>query len=177
MTRILLALIAVTLAGCASTPSDQELLAGPHAVQHLTEGRPVDVPAALADFKPTAPYSTRYDLVLPGRRGAYRVSGPQAIFFSAYPSTELKLYKLERGVEQDDRNLKVRARTESLTLILDIPTDVWVELETAREGDGLYRLTPRAPLPPGEYAFMSQVDNARWQKYPRKVRLYSFGVD
>jgi hypothetical protein len=177
MTRILLALIALTLASCVSTPSDQELLAGPNAVQHLTEGRPVDVPPALADFKATAPYSTRYDLVLTGRRATFRVAGPQPIFLSAYPSSGIKLYRLERGVEKDDRNLKVRARTESLTLVLEIPTDVWVEVESSREGDGLYRVAPRAPLPPGEYAFMSQADNERWQKYPLKVRLYSFGVD
>src|SRR5262249_9359562 len=122
MTRILLALTVLTLASCVSTPSDQELLAGPHAVHHLTDGRPVDVPPALADFKPTAPYSTGYDLVLAGRRGAFRVAGSQPIFLSAYPSSEIKLYRLERGVEQDDRNLKVRARMEGVTLVLEIPT-------------------------------------------------------
>jgi hypothetical protein len=176
MTPLLLALIGLTLAACA--PSDQELLAPPHAVQHLTDGRPVDLPSALAEFKQVAPYSTRADLVLPGRRSPFRVVGPQPTFFSRYPSPDIKLYRMERGVEHDDRNLKVRIGSAfSSANWLVIPNDVWVELETAREADGLYRATPRAPLPPGEYAFMSQVDNERWQKFPSKVRLYSFGVD
>ena len=176
MTRLLIALIGLTLAGCA--PSDQDLMAPPNAVQHLADGRPVDVPPALAEFKPVAPYSTRADLVLPGRRAPFRVGGPQPIFFSRYPSPDIKLYKMERGVEHDDRNVKVRVRSAGpLTPVLEIPSDVWVELEVSREGDGLYRVTPRAPLPAGEYAFMVQVDNERWQKAPSKVRLYSFGVD
>lgn len=28
-----------------------------------------------------------------------------------------------------------------------------------------------------EYAFLSQVDLERWQKYPGRVRIYAFGVD
>ena len=36
---------------------------------------------------------------------------------------------------------------------------------------------PRAPLPRGEYALLSQVDMDRWQKYPSTVRIYSVGVD
>jgi hypothetical protein len=54
---------------------------------------------------------------------------------------------------------------------------VVVELEASREANGLYRATPVAPLQPGEYAFLSQVDLDRWQKYPGRVRTYAFGVD
>jgi hypothetical protein len=115
---------------------------------------------------------------LPGRRAAFRVGGPQPTFLSRYPSPEIKLYKMERGVEKDDRNVKVRVGSAGpLTPVFEIPRDVWVELETAREADGLYRVILRGPLSPGEYSFMSQVDNERWQKAPSKVRLYSFGVD
>jgi hypothetical protein len=59
----------------------------------------------------------------------------------------------------------------------EIPRDVVVELEASRETDALYRVTPIAPLPPGEYAFLSQIDLDRWQKYPGRVRTYAFGVD
>jgi hypothetical protein len=177
MTRPLVALIVLVLTGCA--PSAQELLAGPNAVQHLAERGPVDIPPALAELKPVAPYSTRFDLVLPGRRAAFRVGSATPTFFSIYPSPEIKLFRLERGVEHDDRNLKVRARAADAlgTPRAEIPRDVVVELESSREGDGLYRVTPIAPLPPGEYGFLSRVDLDRWQKYPARVRIYAFGVD
>lgn len=177
MTRPVVALIVLLLTGCA--PSAQELLAGPNAVQHLAEGRPVDIPPAVAELKPVAPYSTRFDLVLPGRRAAFRVGGAMWTFLSIYPSPEIKLFRLEPGVEHDDRNLKVRVRAANAfgTPRFEIPGDVVVELQTSREGDGLYRVTPIGPLPPGEYAFLSQVDLDRWQKYPSRVRIYAFGVD
>jgi hypothetical protein len=150
-------------------------MAPPNAVQHLVDGRPVEIPPALAEFKPVAPYSTRADLVLPGRRAPFRVAGLQPTFLSRY---EIMLFRMERGVEHDDRNLKVRVGSAGpISPVFEIPRDVWVEVESAREGDGLYRVTPRTALPPGEYAFMSQIDGERWQKYPTKVRLYAFGVD
>jgi hypothetical protein len=161
MTRPLMALIVLVLTGCA--PSAQELLAGPNAVQHLAESRT----------------SSRFDLVLPGRRAAFRVGSATPTFLSIYPGPEIKLFRLERGVEHDDRNLKVRVRAADAlgTSRFEIPRDGVVELEASPEGDGLYRVTPIAPLPPGEYAFLSQVDLDRWQKYPGRVRIYAFGVD
>ena len=125
--------------------SAEELLAGPNAVKYLADGRAVDIPSALGELKAVA-----------------------------YPAPEIKLFRLERGVEHEDRNLKVRVRSG---VGFEIPADVVVELDTSREGDGLYRVILRAPLPPGEYAFLSQTDMDRWQKYPLKVRIYSVGVD
>jgi len=111
------------------------------------------------------PFTKQFDLVLPGRRAAFRVRGPRPTFLSIYPSPAIRLFRLERGDDLDDRNLKARGWVE-------------VELEVSREGDGrLYRVTPRGALPPGEYAFMSQGDFERFNKYPNKAKLYSFGVD
>jgi hypothetical protein len=177
--RLLIAPIVLVLTGCVAAPSARELLAGPNAVQHLVEGRPRDIPPELAELKSVAPYSTRFDLVLPGRRAAFRVGNSRPTFLSIYPGTEMNLFRLEPGVEHDDRNLKVRVRAADAwgTPRFEIPRDVVVELEASREGDGLYRVTPASPLPPGEYAFLSQVDLDRWQKYPHRVRIYAFGVD
>ena len=178
MTHILRGAIAIALvvAGCA--PSAQELLAGPNAVQHLADGRAGDIPPELAELKPTAPYSTRYDLVVPGRRAAFRV-GATAAFLSIYPGPEMKLFRLERGVEMDDRNLKVRVGTGDGfgTVRFEIPRDVLIELAASSEANGLYRVTPVATLAPGEYAFLSQADFDRWQKYPGRMKIYTFGVD
>jgi hypothetical protein len=80
MTRLIIAVTVLVLAGCA--PSEQELLAGPNAVQHLAEGRTSDIPPALAELKAVAPYSTRYDMVLPGRRAAFRVGSGTPTFLS-----------------------------------------------------------------------------------------------
>ena len=176
MTRLLLAMIGLVLASCA--PSDRDLLAGPNAVQHLAEGRPVDIPAALAvPIQAAGPFSPRWDLVLPGRRAAFRVSGPRPTFLSIYPGPEIRLFSLEVGTDHDDRNLKAEVSMDGLKLRLKFRRGVEIELEVSREGDSLYRVTPRGPLPPGEYAFMSQVDAELWGKYPQKARLYSFGVD
>lgn len=176
MTRLLLAMIGLVLASCA--PSDRDLLAGPNAVQRLADGRSVDIPPTLAELQRIG--STRFDLVLPGRRASFRVSGATWTFLSIYASPEIKLFRLRPGVEDDDRNLKVRVVSAGAFSIprFEIPSDVAVELQTSREGDGLYRVTLIGPLPPGEYAFLSQVDLDRWQEYPyRGVRTYAFGVD
>ena len=111
MTRLFAALIVLVVTGCA--PSAQELLAGPNAVRHLAEGRPVDIPPSLAELKHVAPFSTRFDLVLPGHRATFRVRGEPLIFLSIYPSSEIKLFRLEPGVEHDDRNLRVRGRAST----------------------------------------------------------------
>jgi len=176
MTRLLLIGIGLVLASCAL--SDQDLLAGPNAFQYLREGRPVDIPPALAKLEPDNYFHAfGYDLVLPGRRAAFRAGGPQPTFFSIYPGPDIRLVRLKRGDDHDDRNLKVVKGRRGTSLVPMIPSDVMVELEVSREGDGLYRVTPRGPLPPGEYAFMSRVDAERWDKYPSKARLYPFGVD
>src|SRR5262245_24968068 len=169
MTRLVLVMICLMLASCF--PSETQLLAGPNAVQHLAEGRPVDIPPMIAVLQAEAPFAPRFNLVLPGHRAPFRVSGPQPTFFSIYPGPEIRLFRLVRGDDHDDRNLKVR------TGPLRILPAMEVELDVLREGDGLYRVTPRGPLLPGEYAFMSQVDLEGWKKYPSKVKLYSFGVD
>jgi hypothetical protein len=169
---LLLAMIGLVLASCA--PSDRDLLAGPNAVQHLAEGRPVDIPSAVANMRAAAgPFSARWDLVLPGRRAAFRVSGPRPTFLSMYPGPEIRLYRLEVGTDYDDRNLKTAIKGYGYEILRNQE----VELEVSREGDSLYRVTPRGQLPPGEYAFVSQVDAEVWRKYPSKARLYSFGVD
>jgi hypothetical protein len=167
-------MIGLVLASCA--PSDRDLLAGPNAVQHLAEGRPVDIPSAVAKLIAAAsPFSARWDLVLPGRRAAFRVSGPRPTFLSIYPGPEIRLYRLGVGADHDDRNLKTAIQGFGYEILRNQE----VELEVSREGDSSYRVTPREPLPPGEYAFMSQVDAEVWRKYPRGAgaRLYSFGVD
>jgi hypothetical protein len=84
---------------------------------------------------------------------------------------EIRLFRLERGDNFEDRNLKILAGP------FEAVRDVEIELDVSREGDGLYRVTPRGPLPPGEYAFMSQVDFEYFKKEFVKVKLYGFGVD
>ena len=170
MTRLLLIVIGLMLASCV----DPHSVAGPNALQHLAEGQPIDIPPAFAETRSRVPFTKQFDLVLPGRRSAFRVRGPRPTFLSIYPSPAIRLFRLERGDDLDDRNLKARGWAGGW----EIPRDVEVELEVSREGDGrLYRVTPRGPLPPGEYAFMSQVDFERFSKYPNKAKLYSFGVD
>jgi hypothetical protein len=162
-------MIGLMLASCV----DPHSVAGPNAVQHLAEGQAVDIPSAFAETRSAVPFTDQFHLILPGHRAAFRVSGPRPTFLSIYPSPAIRLFRLERGDKLDDRNLKARGSAGGWRILRDVE----VELEVSREGDGLYRVTPRGPLAPGEYAFMSQVDYERFIKYPNKAKLYSFGVD
>jgi hypothetical protein len=81
---------------------------------------------------------------------------------------------MEPGVEKDDRNLKGRTADGKLALSRERAVDLHVD----REANGLFRVTPRGPLSPGEYAFVSQVDMDLWQKKsPFRMRVFDFGVD
>ncbi|HKQ58817.1 MAG TPA: hypothetical protein VJY35_13195 [Candidatus Eisenbacteria bacterium] len=174
MTRFLLltlTLSALVLAACGL--SDHDLLAGPSAVQHLVDGRPVELKGSLAGFQ-SPPYSQRFDMVLTGRRSSYRISEKEPVFFSPYPGSEIILFRMEAGVEKDDRNIKGRTADGKLALSRERAVDLSVE----REANGLFRVTPRGPLAPGEYAFVSQVDMDLWlKKSPFRMRVFDFGVD
>jgi hypothetical protein len=161
----------LTLTACGL--SDQELLAGPSAVQHLVGGRPVDLKGALAGFQ-SPPNSQRFDMVLPGRRSVYRISEREPVFLSPYPGNEVILFRLEPGVEKDDRNMKGRTADGKLALSRERAVDLSAE----REANGLFRVRPRSPLAPGEYAFVSRVDMDLWlKKSPFRMRVFDFGVD
>src|SRR5262245_58967958 len=126
MTRLFLAVIALALTACGL--SDQDLLAGPSAVQHLVDGQPVELKGALAGLQ-SPPYSSRFDMVLPGRRSAYRVSEKDPVFFSPYPGSEVVLFRMEAGVEKDDRNIKGRVTDGKLALSRERAVDLSVERE------------------------------------------------
>jgi hypothetical protein len=174
MTRFLfLALSVLILAACGL--SDQELLAGPSAVEHLVEGRPVELKGSLAKLEMNeGPYSRRFDMVLAGRRSSYRVSERQPVFLSPYPGGDIILFRMEAGGEKDDRNIKGRTADGKLALSRERAVDLSVE----REASSLFRVTSREPLAPGEYAFVSQVDMDLWlKKSPFRMRVFDFGVD
>ena len=88
-------------------------------------------------------------------------------FLSGYQAGDLTLVRLKPGDDHDDRNLKVMVRAGKF----EIPVEETVELVVDGEPGGLLRLTPRLSLEPGEYGFVSPIDDRL------RAKMFDFGVD
>ncbi len=108
---------------------------------------------------------TRYDEK--GWRATYRVNDRRPTFLSGYQAGDLTLVRLKPGDDHDDRNLKVMVRAGKF----EIPVEETVELVVDGEPGGLLRLTPRLSLEPGEYGFVSPIDDRL------RAKMFDFGVD
>jgi hypothetical protein len=88
---------------------------------------------------------------------------------------EMPLVRLQPG--SNDRNLKYSSSPRTPLRRLDDPegtrTEDRVDVEAERDQGGLFRIRPRAPLPPGEYAFVL----TRSSGTIPSGTVYDFGVD
>ena len=126
-------------------------------IYYLLDGRPVELTAMLGETKTEAmPFSVKSELVLKGRRAGVRILEQQPVFLSAYPATDAVLVRLEPGSKKDDRNLKIGSGGGywSFSHRMGVREKDRVETTVDRTDEGLYRVTPREPLPAGEYGFI-----------------------
>ncbi|MGH7386231.1 MAG: hypothetical protein ACREKG_13730 [Candidatus Rokuibacteriota bacterium] len=127
-------------------------------IYHLIGGKYVEMFPTSANLETNmAFFQSKSEVVLEGRKAKYRLSDKQPVFLSTYGPTDAPLVKLKPGDSNDDRNLKISSgafmpfggsqkmgvRNED-----KIPTNV------ERDARGFYKVTPAAPLPPGEYGFI-----------------------
>lgn len=169
MARFLFLIMMTTAVGACAT--GQEVRYSPAAVYHLVDGRQQEINSSTAKPQLIAPYLPRLDLVVPGRRAAYRIAEPHPILLATVPADDVIVVRLRPGDQQNDRNLGIKIQSGADVSIRD--EDI-IEVVRDAESAGFVRLRPQRPLQPGEYAIVSRT-NIR--KTPGRVRMFEFGVD
>jgi hypothetical protein len=85
--------------------------------------------------------------------------------------------RLKPGSDHDDRNLKISSGSFAPfggSVKYGVRSEDKVDMEAAeRDSRGLYKLTPKEPLKPGEYGFVLTYGTATGAS----GRVYDFGVD
>jgi hypothetical protein len=127
-------------------------------VYHLTREKYVEMVPAVAELETNfAFFQSKSEIVLPGRKAQYRVTERQPVFLSTYSPTEAPLVRLKPGDDHDDRNLKISSGAFMPfggTQRQGIRGEDKIAVTSERDPRGFYRVTPAAPLPPGEYGFV-----------------------
>lgn len=148
---------------------------GRKSIFHVSGDRYVElVSAASSRESNRAFYSSKSELVLKGKKAQYRTPERQPVFLSAWAPSEAPLVRLKPGGDHDDRNLEIASGVSvrfSRTKTYGIRSEDQVDVDAERDPRGLYRVTPRQPLPPGEYAFV--LTHGRGSV----SQVYDFGVD
>lgn len=146
-------------------------------VFHLSGDRYVELTPALSSVETNyAFFNVKSEMVLKGRKAHYRMTERTPVFFSSMVPTEMPLVRLKPGDDHDDRNLKVSTggfMPFGGTLKFGIRTQDMIDVAWEKDPAGFYRITPRKPLPPGEYGFIHTVGLAAHAA----GRVYDFGVD
>jgi hypothetical protein len=162
------------------SPADRGAL-GPgerrDSVFHLSGEKYIELTPAFSSVETNfAFFTTKSELVLKGRKAQYRISERTPVFVSAFAPNEMPLVRLKPGDEHDDRNLKVSSGSFMPfggTHTVGVRSEDTVDVGWEKDSRGFYRITPRQPLPPGEYGFiLTQGLSAR-----AAGKVYDFGVD
>jgi hypothetical protein len=160
----------------AVAPAPQSNHRGP--IYHVSSGKQVELIGISGDIETSrAPFSGRKtELVLPGNKAKYRTSDKQPVFLSSSEPADVPLVKLDPG--KNDRNLRVSSSFRAgpysgSSSQRGIRAEDRVDVEAERDNRGFFRIRPRAPLAPGEYAF---VITRSYGTIPVGT-VYDFGVD
>jgi hypothetical protein len=147
-------------------------------IYHVSGGKQVELIGVSGDIETSrAPFSGRKtELVLPGNKAKYRTSDRQPVFLSSSEPADVPLVKLDPG--KNDRNLRVSSSFRSgpysgSSSQRGIRPEDRVDVDAERDNRGFFRLRPRAPLAPGEYAFVI----TRTSGTIPMGTVYDFGVD
>jgi hypothetical protein len=127
-------------------------------VYHLTGDKYVELDPAVAELETNfAFFQSKSEIVLPGKKAKYRVMEKQPVFLTTYSPTEAPLVRLKPGDDHDDRNLKVSSGAFMPfggTHRQGVRNEDKIAVTSERDPRGFYRVTPAAPLAPGEYGFV-----------------------
>ncbi len=170
--------VAVMTPPAAGRSAGAVIDASQRLIYHLAGGRQVELVAAVGEVQTNVvPFigTTKMELVLPGQRASYRITEREPVFLSTYSPSEALLVRLKSGSK--DRNLKISSGSVlpfvGATQRQGVRNEDRVEIVSERDANGFYRLRPRAPLEPGEYAF---VPTRGFSSGPTD-KIYDFGVD
>jgi hypothetical protein len=156
--------------GAAGFPSARE------SVFHYRGDQYVELTAAAASIETnTQFFSTKSEIVLKGRKAAYRVSEREPVFFSMWPPNEAPLVRLKPGDDHDDRNLKISSGAFMPfggTNKQGVREEDKIDVDAEKDPRGFYRIKPKKALAPGEYGFILTQGFATGTG-----RVYDFGID
>lgn len=145
------------------------------AIYHARGGMFTEMQAQVASIETNHAFFTyKSEIVLSGRKATYRIADRQPVFLSSYQPTEALLVKLKPGDDSNDRNLKMGSGAFMPfggTTKQGVRTEDRITVTSERDASGLYRITPAAALPPGEYAFVVLSGAAA------AGRLFDFGIE
>ena len=144
---------------------------------HLKGAQYVELVPAVASMETNFQFFTsKSELVLKGRKAAYRMNDGQPVFYSAWAPNEVPLVRLKPGDSHDDRNLKFSSGAfmpYGGTQKTGVRTEDVIAVESERDARGLYRLRPKEPLKAGEYGFILTHGFVAGGG----GKIYDFGVD
>jgi hypothetical protein len=185
--QVIEAMVASTRPGglpVASAPvSPPTALTGPaprpgrESIFHVVGDRYVELMPAVSSLETNfAFFTTKSEVVLKGRKAQYRTAERTPVFLSVFSPNEAPLVRLKPGDDHDDRNLKVSSGSFMPfggTQRFGVRTKDTLEVESEKDPRGFYRITPRQPLPPGEYGFVLTHGLAAGAS----GKIYDFGID
>ena len=159
-----------------AAPAPQGGRRGP--IYHLAGGKQVELIGSSGDIETSrAPFSGRKtELVIAGNKAKYRTADRQPVFLTSADPADVVLVKLDPG--KNDRNLRISGSSyvgpyAGSVSQKGIRSEDRIDFEAERDQRGLTRIRPRAPLAPGEFAFVFTRTSGTM---PQGV-LYDFGVD
>ncbi|HYB71153.1 MAG TPA: hypothetical protein VEH80_10790 [Candidatus Bathyarchaeia archaeon] len=120
-------------------------------------------------------FQSKSEVVLEGRKAQYRTTDKQPVFLSTYSSTDAPLVRLKPGDDHNDRNLKIGSGAFMPfggTQKMGVRNEDKVAVTIERDPRGFYKVTPSAPLAPGEYGFILATGFGAGSG-----KIYDFGVD
>jgi hypothetical protein len=183
--KVLEAMVAAG-SGSSSTPSAMPAPPAPavaagalknqDVIYQLLGGKYVEMFATSANLETNmAFFQSKSEVVLEGRKAQYRITEKQPVFLSTYSSTDAPLVRLKPGDEHNDRNLKIGSGAFMPfggTQKMGVRNEDKIAVTIERDARGFYRVTPTAPLAPGEYGFILATGFGAGSG-----KVYDFGVD
>jgi hypothetical protein len=169
-------------AGSAAAPAAPAAAATPAAAREsivqLIGGKSVELVPANASLEFSSGFfDSKSELVLRGRKAQYRIADKKPVFYSTWSANDAPLVRLKPGSDHDDRNLKISSGSFAPfggSVKYGVRSEDKVDMEASeKDARGLYKLTPKEPLPPGEYGFVLNYGMAAGAS----GRVYDFGVD
>jgi hypothetical protein len=151
---------------------------GRESIFHQRGDQYVELTAAVASLETNfAFFQSKSEIVLKGRKAAYRVGDAQPVFVSPWPPNEAPLVRLKPGDKHDDRNLKFSSGSfmpYGGSHKQGVRTEDTVDVESEKDPRGFFRLKPRQALAPGEYGFIL---TGGFAGGTGGGKIYDFGID
>jgi len=159
-----------------AAPAAAAAAASKETIYHLVSGKYVELnPAASSMETNVSFYSNKSELVLKGKKAQYRVTDKKPVFYSSWGPNEAPLVRLKPGSDHDDRNLKIGGGSFMPfggTQSYGVRSEDKIDVDSEKDARGLYKMSPKEPLKPGEYAFVLTFGSAAGSG-----KVYDFGID